>query len=172
VIRPNGLSTAVVRTGQPQIIEDYQQALDRANPSFFARGIQAAAGLPVSIEGERMGVMWVYFDTPRTFAEAEIEALQLFVNQAAIAYENARKMGELEHMRQAAEMLAHADGLPAVLNQIVVSACQVLQADSAVIWSYDESRLEFIPDDSVAHGIPEDVWLRSRKQGPRPGGTT
>lgn len=172
VIRPNGLSMAVVRTGQPQLIEDYQQAPDRANPSFFARGIQAAAGLPVSIEGECLGVMWVYYDAPRTFTEAEIEALQLFVNQAAIAYENARKMGELEHMRQAAEMLAHAEGLPAVLNQIVESACQVLRADSAVIWSYDESRLEFIPEDSVAYGIPEDVWRRSRKQGPRPGGTT
>lgn len=172
VIRPNGLSTMVVRTGQPQIVEDYQQARDRANPSFFVRGIQAAAGLPVSIEGERMGVMWVYYDSPRTFSDSEIEAMQLFVNQAAIAYENARKMNELEHMRQAAEMLAHADGLPAVLNQIVESACQVLRADSAVIWSYDESRLEFIPEDSVVYGIPEDVWLRSRKQGPRPGGTT
>ncbi len=172
VIRPNGLSMAVVRTGQPQIIENYQQALDRANPSFFVRGIHAAAGLPVSIEGERMGVMWVYYDAPHTFTDAEIEALQLFVNQAAIAYENARKMSELEHMRQAAEMLAHADGLSAVLNQIVESACQVLRADSAVIWSYDESRLEFIPEDSIAYNIPEDVWWRSRKHGPRPGGTT
>lgn len=172
VIRPNGLSMAVVRTGQPEIIEDYQQALGRANPSFFERGIQAAAGLPVSIEGQRMGVMWVYYDAPRELPDAEIEALQLFVNQAAIAYENARKMDELEHMRQAAEALAHADGLTAVLNQIVESACQVLQADSAVIWSYDASRLEFVPEDSIAFGIPEDVWLRSRKQGPRPGGTT
>ncbi|NJN53754.1 MAG: GAF domain-containing protein [Anaerolineae bacterium] len=94
------------------------------------------------------------------------------MNQAAIAYENARKMHELEHMRQAAEALAHADGLTAVLNQIVLSACQVLQADSAVIWSYDASRLEFMPNDSIAWGIPEDVWRRSRKQGPRPGGTT
>ncbi|NJN53755.1 MAG: GAF domain-containing protein, partial [Anaerolineae bacterium] len=52
------------RTGQPQIVEDYGHELERANPSFFERGIQAAAGLPVSIEGQCMGVMWVYFDTP------------------------------------------------------------------------------------------------------------
>lgn len=172
VIRPNGLSMTVARTGQPQIIENYALALERANPSFFERGIQAAVGLPVSIEGDCLGVMWVYYDAPRTFSDTEIEALQLFVNQAAIAYENARKIGELEHMRQAAEMLAHADGLPAVLNQIVVSACHVLQADSAVIWSYDESRLQFMPEDSVVYGIPDEIWWRSRKLGPRPGGTT
>ncbi len=171
VIRPNGLSMQVIREGKPKIIGDTTEQRDRINPSVFRRGIAAALGLPVSLEGKRIGVMWVHYDRPRHFSEHEIDSMQLYVNQAAIAYDSARRIKELEHMRQAAEALAGAAGLQEVLEQIVQGAQEVLEADSAVIWSYDAVRARFILANSVAAGIPVELWTEFRKEGPRRGGT-
>lgn len=170
-IRPNGLSMAVMESGKPQIVEDFEREKNRANPSFFRRGIRAAVGLPVSVNRLRIGVMWVYYADPRRFMPAEVEALQLYVNQAAIAYENARRLKELEHLRQAAESLAVAADLQAVLEQIVLGARQVLQSDSAVIWSYDNARRQFDLDNSIHSGIAPKVWQKHIKSGPSKGGT-
>lgn len=170
-IRPKGLSMAAMKSGEPQIVEDFEKERDRANPSFFQRGIRAAVGLPVSVNRLRIGVMWVYYSEPRRFAPSEVEALQLYVNQAAIAYENARRLKELEHLRQAAESLAGAGDLQAVLEQIVLSARQVLQSDSAVIYSYDNARRQFDLKNSIHSGIPSTVWQKHIKAGPSRGGT-
>ncbi len=170
-IRPKGLSMTVMTSGQPQIVEDFEHEKERANPSFFQRGIRAAVGLPVSVNRLRIGVMWVYYSEPRRFAQSEVEALQLYVNQAAIAYENARRLKELEHLRQAAESLAVAADLQSVLEQIVLGARQVLQSDSAVIWSYDNTHRKFDLDNSIHSGIPAKVWQKHIKSGPSKGGT-
>ncbi len=170
-IRPNGLSMAVMTSGEPQIIEDFEREIEQANPSFFQRGIRAAVGLPVSVNRLRIGVMWVYYSEPRRFVQSEVEALQLYVNQAAIAYENARRLKELEHLRQAAESLAVAADLQSVLEQIVLGARQVLQSDSAVIWSYDNTHRKFDLENSIHSGIPAKVWQKIIKPGPRKGGT-
>ncbi|MCI0395745.1 MAG: GAF domain-containing protein [Chloroflexi bacterium] len=169
--RTNGLSMEIMLTGRPRKVEDAQQERDRVNPSFFNRGIVAALGLPVSVEGKRIGVVWVYYDESHHFSRAEIKALQLYVNQAAIAYENARQIKELAYMHRAAEALAGAPSLRDVLNQIVISACRVLAADSAFIWSYDTAHQKFNLENSVAFGVPDELWPRFQKQGPRPGGT-
>jgi PAS domain S-box-containing protein len=172
LLRPNGVSMRVMRSGQPEIFEDTRLPLTGINPSVFWRSVAAALCLPVSLNGERIGVMWLHYDDqPRYFSEAEIEALQLYVNQAAIAYDSARRIKELEYMRQAAEALAGAAGLSEVLEQIVHSAWEVLQADSAVIWSYDASQNQFILERSVATGIPIELWREFQKTGPRRGGT-
>ncbi|MCP4420254.1 MAG: GAF domain-containing protein, partial [Chloroflexi bacterium] len=171
IIRPNGLSMAVMNSGLPQVVEDFEKDQDRANPSFFQRGIRAAVGLPLTVNRLRIGVMWIYYAEPHRFATSEVEALQLYVNQAAIAYENARRLKELEHLRQAAESLAGAADLQAVLEQIVLGARQVLQSDSAVIWSYDNARLTFDLENSIHSGIPTNVWQKHSKSGPSKGGT-
>ncbi|MFN8457502.1 MAG: GAF domain-containing protein [Anaerolineae bacterium] len=171
LIRPNGLSMQVIRTGQPEIIEDASRERERVNPSVFWHNIAAALCLPVSLEGKRIGIMWVHYGQPRRFSKSEIEALQLYVNQAAIAYDSARRIKELKYLHQAAEALAGAAGLPEVLEQIVHNAREVLQADSAVIWSYDAIRDKFILERSVVAGIPADLWKEFQKEGPRRGGT-
>lgn len=104
-------------------------------------------------------------------AAVAIDNVQLYVNQAALAYDNARRIKELEYMRCAAEALAGAAGLPEVLEQIVHSARTVLQADSAATWSYDDVRDQFILDGSIADGIPPELWQEFRREEPRAGRT-
>lgn len=171
VIRPNGLSMKVMRSGTMEVIEETCAQAGRVNPGLLSRQIGAALCLPVSLEGQPIGVMWFNYHQSRHFSKAEIEAAQLYVNQAAIAYDSARRIRELEHMRQAAEALAGAAGRQEVLTQIVRSAREVLQADSAIIWSYDAVRNRYLPASSVAAGVSEKVWEEFRKAEPRVGGT-
>ncbi|MCB0224322.1 MAG: GAF domain-containing protein, partial [Anaerolineae bacterium] len=172
VVRPNGLSTKVMHSGQYAVIEDVAKERDRVNPSVFSHNIKAALCFPVSVEGKRIGVMWIHYDQSRRFAKAEVEALQLYVNQAAIAFDSAQRMKELEYMRRAAEALAGAAELEEVLVQIVHSAREMLQAASTAIWSYDTVREKFNINNSVADGIPPEIWDKYQQSEARRGQTT
>jgi PAS domain S-box-containing protein len=168
-IRPAGLSMTIMKTGEPQTVEDATRD-KRANPSFFRRGIVAAVGLPVSIGGVPIGVVWIYYDRPHRFTVSDVETLQLFINQAAIAYDNAHRITSQERMRQAAEALAAAEDLQELNKQIILRAQGVMKADSVAFWAYDDNRDTFILDNSVA-AIPEVLWQKFQKQRPRSGGT-
>ena len=167
---PNSKAMRIMRDGQPGIIDLNTKDAD-AGLTYLGNGAHMTIGLPVSVDGERIGVMWFYYDDHHHFQRAEIEALQLYVNQAAIAYENARRLKALTHMRRATEALGKAENVQDVLYQIVLNACAVLDADSAAIFSYDTARNEFDPQYSVSFGIPNDIWQQSQKRAPRSGGT-
>lgn len=170
-IRPDGITMQVMRAGKIVVIEDTEQQRDRVNPRMFRDKVAAALCLPFTVQGKRIGVVWLHYSEPRHFANYEVEALQLFVNQAAIAYDNARRMEELEYMRKATEAIAGVLEPSQVLQQIVESASEVLRADSAAIWSYDSSRNQFIPEELVVSGIPQKVLEKLRKNEPKKGGT-
>jgi GAF domain-containing protein/CheY-like chemotaxis protein len=171
IIRPTGISMQIVKTGLPRIIEDVPTCQAEVNPDMIRDGVGAAACFPLSLRGKNTGVMWIQYREPRAFSETEIEALSIYTKNAAIAFDNARRMRALEHMRRAAEALAGAPGLAAVLKQIVRSAREVLQADSAAIWSYDAGREKFILEGSIADGIPVEVWEQFRQEEPQRGQT-
>jgi GAF domain-containing protein len=133
--------------------------------------IGAAGCFPLCLREKPIGVMWIYYGEPHHFSQTEVSALQLYVNQAAVAYDNARRVDVLEHLRQAAQKLASVAGVHEVLQQIVESAREVLQADSVVVWSYDVGRKVFLPDELIADGVDTEVLDRYREDEPRPGGT-
>ncbi|MCC6607908.1 MAG: GAF domain-containing protein [Anaerolineae bacterium] len=134
--------------------------------------LPVVVGFPISVSKERrVGVMHLHFSDIHKFSIYDLQIFQSYINQAALAYENARRLKELEHMRHAAEALAEVTTLPNVLKQIATSACQVLQSDSAVIWPYDSGKMAFDLENSVAVGIPTELWENHRKIGPSQGGT-
>lgn len=171
LIRPGGISHQVMATGEPHQIPDVQQELGQVNPRLLQEDVGAAVCVPLHLRGKNIGVMWIHYPDPHRFLPPEIDALQLYATQAAIAYDNARRVDDLERMRVAAESMAGADDLPAVLDAIVRSARDVMQADSSVIWSYDRQSNQFIPEEMRADGIPRDDLERFRKVEPKAGGT-
>jgi PAS domain S-box-containing protein len=179
VIRPDGNSMIVMRTGKALPIKNVKEPPGHTkesrrgfNPIMLKESnVAAALCLPVSLQQVRIGVMWIHYDKPRHFSQSEINAWQLYVNHAAKAYDNARRMDELKRMRDAAEALAKAASREAVLEQIVHSACEVLQAKAAALWWYDSIRDMFVAGDSVACGIPDEVWAKFKNRGPHPKGT-
>lgn len=171
MVRPNGLTVQVMQSGRPIVIDDTADEPEKINPSGFWRDIRAAMCLPVILEGRSLGVMWFYYPASRTFSQHEIDAAQLYVNQAAVAYDSARRVEELEQMRRAAEALAKATEPHQALQQIVESAAIVLHADSVAVWSYDDVRDKFIPEELTAYGIADTELAKLRETEPKPGQT-
>ncbi len=170
-VRPNGIAAEVMRTGEPYKIPDKRKMADRVNPLWLLEPAEASLCLPLSLQEKRIGVMWINYEKARHFTDFEVSALNLFANQAALAYDSARRMEELEHMRRAANAMAAASTAREVLRQIVRSALEVLQADSAAIWSYDEVRHIFIEESSAVEGIPAANWKKFWRREPRENGT-
>jgi GAF domain-containing protein len=168
----SGLSLQVLRTGTPVAVEDTEATTLDINTSPFWHEFRAALCLPVTLSGERTGVMWFFYTHPRTFAPEEIDAIQLYVNHAAIAHEAAQRIEELGQMRQAAEAMSKARTPRAALQQIVESAAKVLEADSAALWSYDDVRDRFIPEELTVLNISADETEHIRRSEPSPGHTT
>lgn len=172
-VRSDGLTMTVWRTQKPEVVNDVNLEKEgRVNPSFFTRNIIAAAGLPVTVRGVSVGVIWIYYDQPHYFTDDELATLQLYVNQAAIAFDSSERFKILEQMRRAAEALASAATLKDVLQQIVTHAKIVLEADSAVIWSYDDQRQEFIANDSDQYGLPHETWRQLLEASPEAKGSS
>lgn len=170
-IRPGGISMKVMKTGRPVFIVNIPLEKDGVvNPKLIEDGVMATACLPFALKEKPLGVMWVHYQEPRHFSDAEKETLRLYTNQAVIAYDNARRMRELEHMRKAIEAMAGALEPTQVLQQIIQGACDVVQADSSAIWSYDTVRNQFTPEEYVAFRIPPEKLERFRGKEPRKGG--
>jgi GAF domain-containing protein len=143
IFRPDGLSMQVMYSGEPIIIEDANRERKRVNPSMFQNDIAAAVCLPLSLQGKQIGVMWVHYDQPRYFTEAEIEALQLYVDQAALAFDSARRIQALEQMRQTAQVVAQVTtlgNLPKTLDSVVSGIAKVVGSDVVVLYVYDQEK--------------------------------
>lgn len=81
-----------LRTGKPVIIPDIQTtslALDLIQ-LFRADDIRSFADFPLVTPDGQIGFLSVFFDAPHIFHREEIELLQTFASQAALAVSNAR----------------------------------------------------------------------------------
>jgi GAF domain-containing protein len=158
-IRPDGISMRVFMTGKPYRIEDVNKERLSLNPAMIEEGSQAALCLPLSRRGRGIGVMWIHYEETRKFSRLDLDALSIYVKQASIAYDNARQMEELEPLRVAAEGLAAASGTSEVLERIVASARQILQADAAAVWhcAGNEPLDKLLIQDATVSGIDEEV---------------
>jgi PAS domain S-box-containing protein len=166
LVRPNGNSMAVMKTGRVFTISDIKKEPDRVNPVMLKGDTRAAVCLPLSLVNERIGVMWIHYEEPRSFSNFDIGALQLYVNQTATAYDSVRRMKKLNDMREAADALARTSDSMEVLEQIIQSSLQVMKADAAVLWFYDDQKDSFISDLSKAAGVEPDLWKDYQTVGP------
>ncbi|MCB8983382.1 MAG: GAF domain-containing protein [Ardenticatenaceae bacterium] len=167
----HSVTMQVMRSGHYQIISDLSEADEHTRRIVGEVERHTAVGLPVFTDGQQVGVMWLYYNEPRSFKESEIEALQLYVNQVANAYDNARRLQGLEKMRQAAEDLAGTADLEGVLKQIAHNARRVLNGDLIAIWLYDDERQKFILKESLGDGFAPDIWQNFLQEEPGTQGT-
>ena len=82
-------------------------------------GYRAVMGVPVVLDDQLIGVITVGRDTPGLFADEEVELVETFANQAAIAIANARLIDTVERQRtelsrfispQVAELISSQEG--------------------------------------------------------------
>ncbi|MBI2759793.1 MAG: GAF domain-containing protein [Chloroflexi bacterium] len=171
-IRASGISRQVMSSGVPRFIDDISEQSDVVHPAMLEQGVKGAACLPLQLMGKNIGILWIHFQEEHVFSESEKTALQIYANQSAVAYDNARHMRELSQLHQATEAISSVEEPKQVLQKIVEGATHVLGADFALIWSYDVNRDTFIPEEMTAFGLTEEQLRKFREEEPSAGKTT
>jgi GAF domain-containing protein len=87
--RHNGISRYVVETGEPYFVENANvvshHGKPKINKNLIRQGIRSSASLPLQIENQVIGVLYLNLKTAHKFSESEGKILSLFADQAAIA---------------------------------------------------------------------------------------
>jgi PAS domain S-box-containing protein len=135
LVRPNGLSKEIMRTGRPIAVENTAHQSDRVNPSVFKYNIMAALGVPLALEERRIGVMWFHYEQPRSFGQDEIDAAGLFAHRAALVYETVRtKTRDTAHAMAAMTAIEQRGQ---ALELIMKSTEELLGSDAITLYVYD-----------------------------------
>ncbi|MBP1468237.1 GAF domain-containing protein [Candidatus Chloroploca sp. M-50] len=164
IVRENGVSMDVLRSGEPQIFDQTMQYQDRLQPVIFKRGVGAAACLPLMTGERRFGVLWIHWHEAHPSLPAELEAVRLYLNQVALAYQHAAQIRLLEQIRHAAEGIGGAENWHDVLEQVARHGCILLGGTAAVVWSYDAASGQIEPARSAGYQLARDVWHQLKLQ--------
>jgi PAS domain S-box-containing protein len=91
---------ALTREEGRAIIENLARARAVLDVAAVAGRLQAVMALPLRLEPTFHGALWLAYDTPHTFGEAEINFLTTLAGQAAVSVANARLFEAAEQGRQ------------------------------------------------------------------------
>ena len=94
--RPQGITRQIIASQQPLVFDDVSND-GTHNPAVVAAGVRSYAGLPVSVKGKVLGVLFVHSHTPGAFHD-RLPLLTTFANQVAVAIENARLFAEVQNL--------------------------------------------------------------------------
>jgi GAF domain-containing protein/anti-sigma regulatory factor (Ser/Thr protein kinase) len=128
---------------QAQVITQEQTALAQS------RGVRTFVYSPLLREGEAIGVMIVDRTEVRPFTEKELKLVASFADQAVIAIENARLLGELreslDRQTATAEVLRVISSSPGeldpVFQTILANATRLSEAPMGILYRWDGEAL-------------------------------
>jgi GAF domain-containing protein/CheY-like chemotaxis protein len=116
----------VALEGRVVHIADIRSEPDHAVPEAVAAGVRTALGVPLLRDGEVLGTIGLGRNRVQPYTERQIELVRTFADQAVIAMENARLLGELQaRTRELEESLEYQTATSDVLNVISRSTSDV-----------------------------------------------
>jgi signal transduction histidine kinase/CheY-like chemotaxis protein len=150
---------------------------DYAFPENVASGRRTMLGVPLLRNSDPIGVIALSRKRVEPFTERQIELVRTFADQAVIAMENARLLGELQERtdeltRSVGELQALEEVLRAVnssldldtvLATIISRAAQLSQADEGTIYEFDETEQVFDPKSAFGMSAERVAGLRERR---------
>ena len=162
-----GRGSVAARTaleGRVVHVEDILADPDFAVPEAVAAGRRTILGVPLLRDNEPIGIITLNRYRVEPFTERQIELVRTFADQAVIAMENARLLGELqartdELTRSVAELQALEEVLRAVnssldldtvLATIISRAAQLSQADEVRSTNSTRPRKSLCPNPPLA----------------------
>jgi diguanylate cyclase (GGDEF)-like protein len=108
-VKPAGLTSEVLDRGELFVVEDTREAGFFNNPLAVAEGIRSLIAVPLMMQDEIIGVLYVDDFVPRNFPKKRLELLSALGSFAAVSIDNAR-------LHQRTLELACTDGLTGLYN--------------------------------------------------------
>ena len=115
--RSDGISYHVLETKEPYYIRSDSKAIPAVRSSLLGEGILSLAAVPLKIEGDVIGILYLYIRSLYEFSANDKRILDLFAAQAAVAIENTRLSEEI-----ARQQLATIDAFQEIASSISIAA--------------------------------------------------
>jgi GAF domain-containing protein len=139
-------------------------------------GARSLVAVPMLKDDSLIGVIVIYRQEVRPFADKQIALVQNFANQAVIAIENTRLLNELRESLQqqtaTSEVLGVISSSPGdlepVFRAMLENATRICEAKFGVLWRVDGENFQF----AAEVGTPPELAEFQRQRGPftpRPG---
>ncbi len=167
----------VLLEGKVVHVADVLADPDYVWPEVVASGRRTNLSVPLLREGAVLGVISLARKRVQPYTERQIELVRTFADQAVIAMENARLLGELQARTdeltrsvgelQALEEVARAVNssldLDTVLATVIGRAVLLSQADEGMIYEFDEAEEVFVPKSAFGMSAERVEALRERR---------
>ena len=138
----------VMEEGRPVVVPNVHDTSTEIAPLALLlaqrESFSAYVYLPLRAQKQPIGMLAVYYEQPHRFTEGEIELLETFANQAALAVVNARiyqrvdvqlarRVEQIVHMADINQRLTASLNLETVFGMIIDSAMEGCDADRGVL---------------------------------------
>jgi GAF domain-containing protein/two-component sensor histidine kinase len=170
VTTPGRTTTSGRALLERQVVQVLDQSRDPelVHPDTVSRA-RTVLAVPLLREGEPVGVIALLRDRVEAFSERQVALIKTFADQAVIAMENARLLGELreslDRQTATAEVLQIINSSPGdvqpVFDVILAKAMTLCDAVFGTFATYDGERLHTV----ATHGVPE-AFARFRRTNP------
>ena len=172
---PGGMLDAVMKTGRTVHLADlaetrsYIERDPRIVDAVEVGRIRTVVGVPLLKDKELIGLIGIYRQEVRPFAEKQIALLTSFAAQAVIAIENARLLNELrqslEQQTATSEVLQVISSSPGDLEPVFATmlekAVRICDATFGIIYRWDGEVLHTL----ASHNTPP-AFAEARKRSP------
>jgi len=145
-------------------IDDPSAATADAHAMLHAEGKFALIETPLSVGGQYLGVLSLYFDTPQAFASEQLDMIQAFATQAAQAIQNARtftstdealerRVEQLHSLAAMGRLLTATSETDRIYNLVLTFATDATKAERGMVIVQDKEHLNV----AVQRGYPADI---------------
>jgi GAF domain-containing protein/nitrogen-specific signal transduction histidine kinase len=158
--RPDGIGMRTLQRRQRSL--SYEEPDLDVHPYHAALGVKAVACFPLIVASQAVGILYIYLYEERQFTQLEQLMLNNFVNQAAMAIYQARRLEnvkldlvrkeeELTQLRRAGLLISSRLRLEETLDSILQLALEITDAQYGIFRLLDQDGRYLVT--SAVHGL-------------------